>query len=268
VTLALVDGDIAAYRASTAEGEIEDWENERFIPTPLTLAQARSAGRGIVNEWVDLAGCDDVIVALTGKEKWRKRILPSYQANRGTRARPANVDLVKAALADSFRSHLIEGLEADDILGILATTPKYADHVVISSDKDLRTVPGIHFNPLKDSFPLTISEPEANYQWMYQTLIGDATDGYTGLPGIGPVKAVKILPPVGASLKQLWQAVYMAYRKADLSPAQALTQARVARILRREDYDKNTKEIILWHLTDPVRIPVLLSSTSTEVKAA
>jgi hypothetical protein len=54
----------------------------------------------------------------------------------------------------------------------------------------------------------------------------------------------------------MWRGVCKAYRAAKLTEADALTQARVARILRAQDYDKATKEILLWHPTLPIRIPV------------
>jgi DNA polymerase-1 len=62
---------------------------------------------------------------------------------------------------------------------------------------------------------------------MYQTLVGDTSDGYPGCPGIGPVKAEKVL-----GMPPNWQDVVGAYRAAKLTEADALVQARVARILR------------------------------------
>ena len=43
-----------------------------------------------------------------------------------------------------------------------------------------------------------------------------------------------------------WQHVLKAYAKAGLSEEEALTQARVARICRSNDYDFKTKQVILW----------------------
>ena len=45
---------------------------------------------------------------------------------------------------------------------------------------------------------------------------------------------------------ELWAAVVATYEKAKLSEGDALTQARVARILRASDYDFKRKEPILW----------------------
>ncbi|NIP35027.1 MAG: exonuclease, partial [Thermoplasmata archaeon] len=36
---------------------------------------------------------------------------------------------------------------------------------------------------------LTITKVEADRFWMKQTLMGDKTDGYDGIPGVGPKTA-------------------------------------------------------------------------------
>jgi DNA polymerase-1 len=44
----------------------------------------------------------------------------------------------------------------------------------------------------------------------------------------------------------MWERVVSAYEKAGLSEAEAITQARVARILRASDYDFVNKSVKLW----------------------
>ena len=74
-----------------------------------------------------------------------------------------------------------------------------------------------------------------------QTLTGDVTDGYAGLKGVGPKSAEKIL---GA--RPTWDAVVAAYQKQELTEDYALTQARLARILRSSDWDDEKQSVILW----------------------
>ena len=79
-----------------------------------------------------------------------------------------------------------------------------------------------------------------------QVLTGDATDGYPGLPGLGPVGAEKVL--LGRDLLdelKCWEAIVAAYVKKGLTEADALVQARMARILRAEDYSAY-KGVKLW----------------------
>jgi DNA polymerase-1 len=71
--------------------------------------------------------------------------------------------------------------------------------------------------------------------------MGDPTDGYSGCPKIGAVTAKKILEK-GAT----WNAVVAAYAKQNLNETYALTQARLARILRYSDWDLETGQLKLW----------------------
>lgn len=103
----------------------------------------------------------------------------------------------------------------------------------------MRSIPCPFYNFIQDTFHKT-TQAEADYQFLYQTLVGDATDNYKGCPKIGEVGAKRILDKDCS-----WDAVVAAYEKAGLSEEEALTQARVARILRYEDVGKDFKPI-LW----------------------
>lgn len=250
---ALVDADLIAYRASTANQKTFDFDPDittRMVDTEGAIKQAVS----LVEEWRTAAACDHAILAFTGPDNFRKRILTSYKAGRGEK--PEAHAAVVEHLMREYESYRIDGLEADDVLGILATTlPKYGDAVVVSIDKDLRTVPSMLFNPSIDKAWRRIEEPEADYWWMMQTLMGDPTDGYTGIPNVGVKKAEAILKPHPSKrLGDMWGAVVSAYRKHGLTEEDAIVQARVARILRREDYDREDRTIKLWHPVCPVRV--------------
>lgn len=129
------------------------------------------------------------------------------------------------------------------IMGILSTHPKLVPgkRIIVSEDKDLQTIPGWIWNPAKDAKPRYISEEQADYFHLYQTLVGDTTDGYKGCPGIGKTKAPGILQEGG------WEAVRSAYARKGLTEEDALLQARVARICRASDYDFKKQEVILWN---------------------
>lgn len=112
---------------------------------------------------------------------------------------------------------------------------------------------------------------------MYQTLIGDTTDGYSGIPGIGPVEAEKFLtepwfcyeavkvmksgPRKGQEVtywatrepaegETLWDCMVSLAASKGVSEAELLQQAQVARILRWSDWDHENQKPILW--TPPV----------------
>lgn len=250
--IALLDGDILAYRAAAAMEKTVDWgdgEAHRLSDPE----EAASIALATADAWTALAGAGKTIVAFTGDSarNFRKVVMPTYKANRKA-AKPLALMHAMQAVMARHPSHMIDGLEADDLLGILATTlPKYTGAVVVSIDKDLRTVPGLHLDPLKEKRPVLITPAEADHRWMMQTLTGDSVDGFTGIPKVGPKTAEKILGKPGSDLRALWEKVRHAYLKAGLTEADAIATARVARILRREDYDKDRKEIRLWHPEKP-----------------
>ena len=128
------------------------------------------------------------------------------------------------------------GLEADDVMGVMSQE----DRIIVSDDKDLRTIPGQLYNPSRDDH-IEITEEEADRNHLLQTLTGDTVDGYTGCPGIGPKRAQAVLK------KGTWDEVVEAYLKAGLNEDVALGQARVARILRPNEWNPKTEEVILWN---------------------
>ena len=60
---------------------------------------------------------------------------------------------------------------------------------------------------------------------------------------------IKTAEKILAGPRPQWSSVVQAYQKAGLTEADALTQARCARILRNVDWDDNTGMIKLWEPT-------------------
>jgi 5'-3' exonuclease len=254
VTLALIDGDICAYRAAAVKTDgMEDESGCAGPPEPLHPAIATDIAANIVEQWMKKADCTTCIVAISGDHNFRKTIMPSYKSNRSGTAKPLHLSTVRGSLMNRFDHRVVDGLEADDLLGILAGRRGFEEAIIVSPDKDLLTIPGRHLNPFKDDPIVVTTEAQADYRWMLQTLMGDTSDGYSGIPKVGVKKAGVILQGL-RTLPAMWRAVVAAYRDAKLPEAAALVTARVARILRTADYDKGTKEIVLWHPITPQRV--------------
>jgi DNA polymerase-1 len=197
----------------------------------------------------------DFVLALTDSARnWRFDHYPPYKGNRHqvTKLKPVLLAPLRDILMKDARTYLRPRLEGDDILGILATKPK-ADAIVVTLDKDLKTIPGRHYHMSEDE-SFEVDEPAANRFHLMQTLTGDRTDGYPGCPGLGEVSAAKILPAGGVATKDIpavWNDIVVpAYLKAGLTEADALSQARCARILRWTDYNFKTREVIPWSPTN------------------
>ena len=64
--------------------------------------------------------------------------------------------------------------------------------IIASIDKDLKQVPGRHYNFVTRVME-DVSEFQGWYNFYTQLLVGDPTDNIKGCPGIGKVKAAKAL---------------------------------------------------------------------------
>lgn len=241
----LLDADIFCFQiASSVETEIH-WGDDLW-----TLHSDQLEAQLKLNEKVaylkDKLGAAEVILCFTDGDNFRKQVYPEYKNNRKGVRKPLAYKALVDYCKDNYETFTRPTLEADDVMGILATWDKYKPEmqkVIVSEDKDLKTIAGAWlFNPAKHSAPV-FNEPEEAFRYfLEQTLTGDTTDGYPGCPGIGAKTAEKAFEATGAN----WETVVRLFDKAGLSEEVALTQARCARILHASDYNFKTKEPILW----------------------
>lgn len=269
----LIDGDIIAYRAAASVERPVNWGDGLW-----TLHSHEDEAIAIVENYheklMDELKADHAVYALTDSERnWRYDILPTYKHNRKETRKPLLLQFLREYLVNNHEAYLRPRLEGDDVLGILATHPyllKADEKIIVSLDKDLKTVPGLVYNEQKDEEPREITESEADYWHMLQTLMGDTTDGYSGCPGVGEKAATEALAagrvyePYTHVMKsgprkgveevrwQLgeegtpWEVVRSVFARAGLTEEDAIRQARVARICRSEDYNYQAKEVIHW----------------------
>ncbi|MBN9138636.1 MAG: hypothetical protein J0I92_21640 [Phyllobacterium sp.] len=215
----------------------------------------------------DIAGTDDVVFVFSDPDlNWRKELVdPDYKSNRKGSRKPLAYWSVIEEIEKQYETARAPMLEADDLLGIMQTKAAPGETCIWSLDKDLKQIPGLH---VRDDELVEITVEEGDNFHLFQTLAGDTTDGYDGCPGVGKEVAKRVLAsgmklwPEQHELKRgprkgeietrwvempaetPWKTVLSYYRKADLPPAEALRQARLAKILRAEDYVNG--EIKLW----------------------
>lgn len=249
MTTLIVDADSFAYAAAVAAETSVEWEPGQLSVSADTGEAIREVARKFRSLKKEL-DADKIVLAISDASEngWRRKVYPKYKAHRKER-KPLALQAVRDYLL-SKGAYLRPTLEADDVCGILATHPKIVPgpKIVVSIDKDLRTIPGRHFSPLKrDEGIVVVDKDEADYFHFTQTLTGDVVDGYPGCPGIGPAKAKAILAELGVGdVSGAWDAVVETFEKKGLTADDALIQARVARILRSSDYDFKTKKVKLW----------------------
>lgn len=251
-TTVLLDGDVVAYKFASAGQTKIDWGDGTVSYDVADKQDVFSDCQRYILEIEEMLGADETVVCLScpTPEKWRVKLWPQYTSRKTEK--PVLLQDVKDFMASRFPSYARPALEADDIMGILSTHPRiiHGKKIIVSIDKDMKTIPGWLFNPDKDDFAREISQTEANRWWMYQTLTGDSVDCYPGCPGIGPKKAERVLDGAedrfNMNLASWWPAVVDTYISRGLTADDALLQARLARILRHTDYDFEKKEVKLW----------------------
>ena len=185
---------------------------------------------------------DDVVMCFTQYPTFRHTIFPEYKANRKNKRKPLALYAMVEQIGQRYKSESYTGLEGDDVMALLATSKKYPNPVIVSPDKDMRSVPCTLL--ANDDMEL-ITKKKADRHWMIQSLTGDSTDNYKGIPGCGPVTAEKILGEA-KTLPDMWDKVVAAYEKKKQTFADAVLTAQLARILRKGDYDFKTQEVTLW----------------------
>jgi DNA polymerase-1 len=253
MTTLLIDADGLAFRAAAAVQTTIQWDDE-IITSHADLDQAKDAFHHQLDRIIDAAETDlgGVILCWSCKTRryFRHDLWPDYKGNRKGTA-PLALKPLREWANETFRSYEKPGLEADDVLGILATHPKLVpgEKVIVSHDKDLGQIPGLHLNPMAPHEGVYRISPEFGHRLLaYQALVGDATDNYPGLPGCGPVKAEKLLQNKKPS-ESYAVLLLAAYEKAKLTAADLAIQLNVARILQTHHYDFKEKRPILWQPT-------------------
>lgn len=250
-TTLLIDADVVAYQAASSVEVATHW-GEGYWTWHCDENEVKAVVRDQIDRYMDELHGDAYKLCLTDSEgNFRFGVLPTYKGNRANVKKPLVLKAIKQWMIDDLGAYFRPGLEGDDCMGILATVKGKDDRIIVSIDKDMKTIPGLFYRDVADAHVVEISEAEADYWHLYQTLTGDTTDGYSGCPGVGPKKAEAILgdwrsASEDTDFPRMWDAVVKAYEKAGLSENEALVQARVARILRATDYDFKKKEPILW----------------------
>lgn len=258
----LIDADVLAYRAAYATEKthyLAEWETIQGGQVFSKTADAKSAeGYPKAVVWkrkevkpvedatqaadsIILDICNqleatrkDVVMILSGVGNFRHKIATraEYKGNRVGAERPKNYNAVREHLITEWKAIVTAGEEADDRLGIEMT--RDANSVCCSIDKDLKQLPGWHYN-FHTSELVAISGRQADLNFFGQVLSGDAVDNVPGLKGIGVVKAAKALESCATPL-QCWHeciGMYADQFGPKVGPKYALEAARLLHVRRK-----------------------------------
>jgi DNA polymerase-1 len=203
-TLLLVDGSSYLYRAFHALPDLRNAANEptgaiRGVLSMLRVLEAdyKADYRAVV---FDAKG-------KTFREDW----YPAYKAHRPSMPEDlaAQIPLLHECIrAAGWPLVMIDGVEADDVIGTLAhaATQSTIDCIISTGDKDLAQLVNHHVTLINTMSNETLDEagvlakfgvpPERIVD--YLALMGDAVDGVPGVNKVGPKTAVKWLAQYGS----------------------------------------------------------------------
>lgn len=239
---ALIDADSLLYKYAFTNQKSFRWSDD-CVSTHTDLTAATEELDKCIERTLKETKADDYICYLTEGKNFRYEVLPTYKSNRKAVEKPVLFYPLKEYLIANYNVKVVTRIEADDAV-VIKQTKDPKNNIACHIDKDLDQAWGDHYNYNTRQF-YSITREEADYWFYMQTLTGDSTDGYKGCPGIGKVKAEKLLDGLETE-EEVWEAIVEAYAKKGLTEEDALQQARVARMLRYTDWDWKKKEIILW----------------------
>ncbi len=212
-TLCLLDGHAIAYRAyfaMTAGQDASRWVSPSGEPTAGTYGFA-----SILLRILEYETPDYFAVAFDRGKTFRNEMFPDYKATRAKMPDDLRVQIKRMQeIVDKLGVPRLEldGYEADDILGSTAKqmAAKGYSVKIITGDRDLLqlvddrvtvSLSGGKISESKDyDAPMVKAYLGVGPELVvdYKALVGDPSDNYPGVPGIGPKTALKLLDEYGS----------------------------------------------------------------------
>jgi DNA polymerase-1 len=208
-TLYLIDGSGYIFRAFFALPQLN---NSRGLPTNAVYGFIRMLLKLLKEERPKHIA----VVFDSPRKTFRDDLFESYKANRVEAPSDLTVQIpyiLRAVEAFRIKSLVLEGFEADDVIGTLATRAalKRFTTVIVTEDKDFMQLVGPHvtlWNTMRDRrvdarevrARLGV-DPSAVIDVM--ALMGDSIDNVKGVPGIGEKTATALIKHFG-SLDKLY----------------------------------------------------------------
>lgn len=240
----IVDGDLIIYKIASMLEEPIDWGDDVWT-LHSDLGKGKTLLQQNINFYKDYTKSKEIIFAFSDKKNFRKELDGTYKSYRKKIRKPITYAPLRKWVQNNYNFYTLPNLEGDDVIGLLATQHYKTNNVVISGDKDMRTIPTWHCFIGDDQLEY-VDLTKADYNFCTQVLTGDQADGYKGCVGVGAVKASRVLNGK-KNIDDMWEAVIEEYIRNKLKPEDAYHQAKLARILRKDEYDFKTSKPNLWN---------------------
>lgn len=227
----VMDGEEVVSRQKNKRDAVE-WignQNKDFeiVPdiVPGPSSQAIHALNAVMNTILADTRPTDYRIYLSGENNFRidvATLLP-YKGTRSVDGRPVHYDSIKQRLIDEYFALVVDGMEADDALSITQwhhyTKDTSWDTIIVSQDKDLKMVPGPHYNPSKRQY-FEMSPADARFSFYVQLLAGDlSTDNIPGVYRVGEkTAAARLRKYKNAPNADIYHRCLQIYNEAQANP--------------------------------------------------
>lgn len=211
---ALIDGDIVGFSCA-AFNEKFGWE---AVVEDIDAMMKRI---------LETVGADSHQTFITGPNNFRYDIYSEYKANRRGKPQPVYRREAEEYLIENWGAQRTSGYEADDGIGIAASSGTI--FTVCSIDKDLMMIPGRHYNWRRDEFT-EVDHLDGMRSFYRSLLMGDAVDNIDGVGGVGKVKSARFINDLTSEV-DMYQVCRALYKNDD---ERLLRNARLLWILRAE----------------------------------
>lgn len=207
--LLLIDGNSLLFRAYYATAYGRPMTTSKGIPTNAVFGFI-----SMIQKAIDIVKPESVMIAFdAGKHTFRHEIYAEYKGGR----KPAPDDLVpQFAIVRDFCSAYpfkwveMQDIEADDLIGSAAKQAHDYETYILTSDHDMLQLADEHTSILlmkKGITEMDVMTPEKIQETIGVTplqiidlkgLMGDTSDNYPGIAGVGEKTAVKLLTTYGS----------------------------------------------------------------------
>jgi DNA polymerase-1 len=259
----LIDGNAILHRAYHA-----------LPPLTTTNGEPINAVYGFISMLMrliqDLKPTHIAVAFDTPKPTWRKAEYVGYQANRpalDSDLSPQFQKIYDVLSAMDIPQYALPGYEADDVLGTISMQikkqDKKSDVIIVTGDKDILQLVDDQvkvYMPIKGLKEAKLFEPKDVIEKMgvdpikvidLKAFMGDASDNYPGVTGIGPKTAIGLIEKYGTVeevYKHLGKLSENVAKKLAEGAEMAVLGKRLATIVRDAPITIDLEKTKKWNL--------------------
>lgn len=221
----LIDGDVLRYELGFAAETA--WKDRGDDPPPWSVVEDMLERRIDKIEF-ECQSTEPSKIFFTGSNNFRIQIAKRKPYKARPAHKPYHFRNIELYLKSNYDYDVDERLEADDLMSIEQINSDAGTTIICTRDKDLRQVSGWQygwevgkqpgFGPhFVSGYGDVVRRDDGKIAgtglkfFLAQCLVGDDVDNVPGLPGCGPVAALKILEDTTTYLAGL-EAVMVAYK--------------------------------------------------------